>query len=266
VAPSGDRVSERAKGYLLTAHASFIKSPPATFIPTQVGSSGVSPGAASNCHKALLEWEALLVAELRALEFPEWHAFVAPLTFRTWPVVRLTYMMLQESGGFVPGSHLAGWLVDMFSRKGDSRLIENVFHDIRSVERHATNRLSCNNTVHMACITAPAMQRAFGASALPLDPAEVEGVTWADAGKWQKTQYRHRKGQMPEEFSGILLPKWSSPSLDTDNTTLMQWLWLQEWTRLRGIRRSCSRSGHIDQRAPTQRHMSISTFLGLVVL
>ena len=181
------------------------------------------------------QWRSVLIAEQRALSRPVWATFMRKLRFLKYPNVRLTYMLVDDEDGIGPRSR--EWLEDMFTRKGDSRLIENIIHDIRTVvNAQASNTLSSRALLTVATLTAPALDRAYGDRLLRTNEATIESLCIDDLEFWKKRKFMSRRDQLPAQFSTIMLPHshidWKSSSHESDNDTLLQWLWFLEWERL----------------------------------
>lgn len=177
------------------------------------------------------EWDVVLAGEKRATVSEPWRRVMKDLHFLAQPLVRISYMIIDQEGGVAVETR--SWFTSMFLRKGDSRIVENVFHDLRHMALQSTNHVTALTTLHRGVTVSPSMVRSFGDRTVAVTSEMVEQVTVKDSGRWKRRLYKSERHQLPKSFSEVLLPcsqnSWRSPSLAADNATLAAWQWLFRW-------------------------------------
>lgn len=144
--------------------------------------------------------------------------------------VRVTYMILEREG--TDSRDLQEWLLSIFERKGDSRIVENVFREIRhDADKHHSNNRFGNSTLHAYAARCDTLAHACPAGMVRVTEEDLsmdEPVCGPRAA--HSVNYRTTRGELPAPYSEILRPasetKWRNPTQQTDNVVLMRWLWL----------------------------------------
>jgi hypothetical protein len=179
------------------------------------------------------DWETLLKAERRAVTSKAWTSFMREVYFARWPVVRVTFMMLQQDDWQLSPRSLS-WLRSLFYHIGDSRVVEQTHKYIRAFQDHGTsNRLSTRTSRFMAAIRAPVLQERTQGSETTC--VSVDGADLAfekpDKEAWKGSFFASSAKLLPKEFATVMAPlsssSWRSASPQASFSALLAFEWLR---------------------------------------
>jgi hypothetical protein len=221
--------------HLLSAQAwTYAKSyrmPPTSFILLL----SQNPTAREAAVKAALaDWQMVLHGELRATRSPSWREFMGDLHTVRMPIVRITWMLLERHQGVVGDVH--SWLQDLFVRKGDSRIIENLFRGIRQgCGELAASGYPARATLHACAIKSDVLECAMQDRIVKVEATDLDEAPQPDPHNRvsNKGNYVAKRSQLPTSCGRILLPpnaeKWRNPAITKEPEVLMAWEWWKHW-------------------------------------
>ena len=123
-------------------------------------------------------------------------------------------------------------LQTLVERKGDSRIVENLFRDVRhDVDAHMSNGRVAKSTLHCYAARSGVLEASCGHRMVKVTAEDcASGVPLGPHCSTHRTSFLPGRGELPHSYSEILRPisetNWRNPNQQTELLALMRWLWL----------------------------------------